>query len=77
MKKCEECKKFGNISLLLAKELHNIVVPWPFATWGVDILGPPPSPPTKGQVMFLLVGIDHFTQWIKVERVATISATNV
>lgn len=27
--------------------------------------------------MFLLVGIDHFTQWIKVERVATISATNV
>ena len=75
MKKCEECHKFYNISHLLVKELHNIKASWPFATWGVYIVGP--FPPAKGQVKFLLVGIDHFTKWIEAKLVAVVSTTNV
>nr|KYP57317.1 Uncharacterized protein K02A2.6 [Cajanus cajan] len=41
----------------------------------MDILGP--FPLAKGQVKFLIVAVDHFTKWIEVEAVATISANNV
>nr|KYP66810.1 Pol polyprotein [Cajanus cajan] len=59
----------------LTKELHLITTPWPFSMWGMDILGL--FPPAKGQVKFLIVAIDHFTKWIEVEAVATISTNNV
>jgi len=75
VKKCEECQKFGNISHLPAEEFHSIVAPWPFAIWGVDILEP--FPLSKEQVKCLLVGIDHFTKWIKVDTITTISAASV
>lgn len=75
MKKYEECLKFCNISHLLAKEVHTIVVPWPFTSWGVEILKP--FPPTKGQLKFLLVSIDHFIKQIEVEPITTISIANV
>jgi transposase InsO family protein len=34
---------------------------WPFAVWGVDILGP--SPRAVGGYRFLFVAIDKFTKW--------------
>jgi len=36
--KREECKKFGNISHPPVEELHNMVAPWSFATWGIEYL---------------------------------------
>ena len=38
----------------------NISSPWPFATWGIDIIGPLPQ--GKKQVKFLLVAINYFTK---------------
>ena len=73
MKKYEECQKFDNISHLPAEGLHNVMAPWPFVnlgsrySWTFSLV--------KGQVKFLLVGIDHFTKWIKVEPVSTILVT--
>ena len=48
----------------------TISSPWPFAQWGIDIVGPLPQ--GKGQVKFLLVAIDYFTKWVEVEALATI-----
>ena len=50
--------------------LTNISSPWPFSTWGIDILGTLPS--RKRQVKFLLVALDYFTKWVKVEPLAVI-----
>nr|KYP71885.1 Pol polyprotein [Cajanus cajan] len=41
----------------------------------MDILGP--FPVAKGQLKFLIVGIDYFTKWIEAEPLARITATNV
>nr|KYP64489.1 Pol polyprotein [Cajanus cajan] len=41
----------------------------------MDILGP--FPVAKGQLKFLLVGIDYFTKWIEAEALAKITAANV
>ena len=50
--------------------LTNISSPWPFSTWGIDIVGTLPL--RKRQVKFLLVAIDYFTKWVEVEPLAVI-----
>nr|KYP73371.1 Retrovirus-related Pol polyprotein from transposon 297 family [Cajanus cajan] len=75
VKKCIQCQKHGNLIHASAEQLHNITSPWPFAMWGMDILGP--FPLAKGQCKFLLVAVDYFTKWIEAEPLATITANNV
>ncbi len=38
-------------------------IPWPFAQWGLDIIGPLPRAP--GNKKFLIVAMDYFTKWIE------------
>lgn len=45
--------------------LQPIIVPFPFYQWGIDIVGPIPSRPS--QKKFLLVAVDYFSKWVKVE----------
>jgi transposase InsO family protein len=51
--------------------LQMIPPSWPFAVWGLDIVGP--SPRAIGEYRFLYVGIDKFTKWPKVTPVVKIS----
>src|SRR6185503_10875322 len=44
---------------------------WPFAVWGVDILGP--FPRAVGEYRFLYVAIDKFTKWPEVTPVVNIT----
>ena len=41
----------------------------------MDILGPLPMAP--GQKKFIIVAIDHFTKWIEVEAVSTITEARI
>nr|KYP56519.1 Uncharacterized protein Mb2253c family [Cajanus cajan] len=59
VQKCQACQKFSNLHQLPATALHSMQSAWPFAWWGMDILGP--FPIAKGQLKFLIVGIDYFT----------------
>ena len=70
IKKCDKCQRYGNVQWLPAERLTTIASPWPFAQWGINIVGPLPL--GKGQVKFLLVAIDCFTKWVEVEALATI-----
>ena len=49
--------------------------PWPFAQWGINIMGP--FPLRKKQLRFLIVVIDYFIKWVEVEPVATITEAKV
>ena len=49
--------------------------PWPFAQWGIDIMGP--FPLGKKQLRFLNVAIDYFTKWVEAELVTTIIEAKV
>ena len=60
VKRCDKCQRYGNVQRLLAERLTTITSPWPFAQWGIDIVGPLPQ--GKGQVKFLLVAINYFTK---------------
>jgi len=49
--------------------------PWPFAQWGIDIIGP--FPPGKKQLKFLIVAIDYFTKWVEAKLVTTITEAKI
>ena len=52
-----------------------MTAPWPFAQWGLDIMGQFPT--AVRQLKFLVVGIDYFTKWVEVEALATITEKNI
>jgi len=57
------------------EELRSIYSPWPFHTWGIDILGL--FPLAIRQMKYLIIAIEYFTKWIEVEPVAQITAHKV
>ena len=52
-----------------------MTAPWPFAQWGLEIMGPFPT--ALRQLKFLVVGIDYFTKWVEAEPLATITEKSI
>ena len=52
-----------------------MTAPWPFAQWGLDIIGSFPT--IMRQPKFLVVGIDYFTKWVEAKALATITKKNM
>ena len=75
VKTWNKCQRFSNIIRQPTEELTSIMALWPFAQWGLDIIGSFPT--TVRQLKFLVVGIDYFTKWVKAETLATITEKNV
>ena len=75
VKACDKCQKFSNVIRQPTEELTLIIAPWPFAQWGLNIMGP--FSITMRQLKFLIVGIDYFTKWVEPEVLASITEKNV
>ena len=43
--------------------LQNMMTPWPFLTWGLDLIGPI-NPPSKAHI-WILVATEYFTKWVE------------
>ncbi|XP_075665928.1 uncharacterized protein LOC142635693 [Castanea sativa] len=71
VKKCDKCQWFGHVQHIPRELLMSISSPWPFSTWGIDIVGPLPR--GKKQVKFLLVAIDYFIKSVEAELLAVIT----
>jgi hypothetical protein len=54
----------------VAQELQTIPITWPFAVWGLDLLGPFKKAP-RG-LTHLLITVDKFTKWVEARRLAKI-----
>uniref|UniRef100_A0A2N9J551 Integrase catalytic domain-containing protein n=1 Tax=Fagus sylvatica TaxID=28930 RepID=A0A2N9J551_FAGSY len=44
--------------------LHTMASPWPFSTWGMDVIGTITPKALNGHE-FILVAIDYFTKWVE------------
>ena len=75
VKTCDKCQRFNNAIRQPSEELTPITAPWPFAQWGLDIMGP--FLIATRQLKFLAVGIDYFTKWVEAEALATIIKKNI
>jgi len=63
------------IGIMPPEELRSIHNPWPFNTWGIDIMGS--FSLAVRQMKYLVVAIEYFTKWIKFEHVEQITTHKV
>ena len=75
VKACDKCQRFNNLIRQPSEELTPMTTPWPFAQWGLDIMGPFST--TIRQLKLLVVGIDYFTKWVEAEALTTITKKNI
>ena len=53
---------------------RSISTLYPFAIWGVDLIGLLPT--TPGQAKHAIVAIDYFTRWVEAESLTRITEAN-
>uniref|UniRef100_A0A2N9HIM2 Uncharacterized protein n=1 Tax=Fagus sylvatica TaxID=28930 RepID=A0A2N9HIM2_FAGSY len=71
VKRCEKCQLFAPAIHKPASQLNPISSPWPFAQWGLDLVGPLPR--ATGNRQWLIVATDYFTKWVEAEPLARIT----
>jgi hypothetical protein len=67
VRRCQGCQYFAKQQHVLTYKLFTIPPTWPFACWGLNMIGPLPTAP--GGFNRVLVAIDKFTKWIEVKPV--------
>jgi hypothetical protein len=63
-KGCQDYQRFGAIQMAPADLLHQIIKPWPFRGWGMDMIVQINPPTSKGH-KWLLAATDYFTKWVE------------
>jgi hypothetical protein len=71
VKSCKACQFHTKQIHTPAQTLQMIPPSWPFAVWGVDILGP--FPRAVGGYQYLFVAINKFTKWPEATPVVNIT----
>ena len=75
VRKCDQCQQLAPVLRSPAQDLISITSPWPFAQWGIDIVGPLPI--ALAQKKLLLVATDYFSKWIEAEAFSSIKDKDV
>jgi hypothetical protein len=75
VRRCQWGQYFTKQQHVLAYKLVTIPPTWPFACWGLDMIGPLPTAP--GGFNRVLVAIDKFIKWIEVKTVTCPKADRV
>jgi transposase InsO family protein len=73
VQRCEACQLLSKQQHLPAQQLQTIPVTWPFACWGLDMIGP--FKKAQGGYTHVLVAIDKFTKWTKYKPIASLTST--
>ena len=74
-RRCDKCQRFAKIPRAPSTQLKSMVSPWPFATWGIDIIGVLPI--AKGGAKYAIVAVDYFTKWVEAEPLTKITTRKV
>ncbi|KAK1557267.1 hypothetical protein Q3G72_021359 [Acer saccharum] len=72
--RCEACQKIANNIRQPPELLQSITSPWPFAMWGIDLIGPMPT--ATGGAKHAIVAVDYFTKWVEAEPLVHITEAN-
>ena len=65
--RCRGCQLFAKQIHLPALALRTIPIAWPFAVWGLDMVGSFKT--ARGGMTHFLVMVDKFTKWIEVKPI--------
>ena len=59
VRKCHQCQVYGVLKHMLPMSLYTMTSPWPFSTWGIDIIGKI-HPTTSNGHEFILVAMNSY-----------------
>jgi hypothetical protein len=74
VKQCNGCQRFSKHRNTPAAALKTIPLTWPFAVWGLDMVGPFKTAP--GGLTHLLVAVDKFTKWIEAKPIKKLDGSS-
>ena len=74
--KCCQCQVHGDLIHAPAQELHPITSPWPFAQWGLDLIGKIHPTSSNGH-KFIITATEYFTKWIEAIPMTYITGTQI
>ena len=63
VKTCHTCQVLGDAIHTHPNVLQDMTTPWPFHTWGLDLIGPI-NPPSNGYT-WILVATEYFTKLVE------------
>jgi ribonuclease HI/transposase InsO family protein len=72
VQRCEACQFLSKQHHLSTQQLQTIPVTWPFACWGLDMIGP--FKKAQGGYTHVLVAIDKFIKWIEYKPIASLTS---
>jgi hypothetical protein len=70
IRRCKACQRFASRPHAPAAELQPIPLSWPFAQWGLDMVGKLHKSWPGGHV-YMLMAVDKFTKWVEAAPVTT------
>jgi transposase InsO family protein len=76
VRRCHKCQIYTNKQNAPSHPLHNMVTPWPFSIWGIDVIGPITPKASNGH-RFILVAIDYFTKWVEAMSYTSVTRNSV
>ena len=63
VKRCHTCQVHGNLIHRPSTLLQDMKTPWPFHTWGLDLIGITINPPSGGY-KWILTATEYFKKWV-------------
>ncbi|XP_028074143.1 uncharacterized protein LOC114276559 [Camellia sinensis] len=75
-RRCHVCQFHGNFLHQPPEPLHLTTCSWPFAAWGMDIIGPF-VPPSLAGYRYILAVTDYFSKWAEAVALKDIKSTVV
>src|SRR4051812_16491718 len=71
--RCEGCHFYSDMSHKPASALKTIPLVWPFAVWGLDMVGLLRT--GRSGFTHVLVAVDKFTKWIEAKPIKNLEAS--
>ena len=69
---CHKCQVYADKVHVPPVPLNVLTSPWPFAMWGIDMIGRIEPTASNGH-RFILVAIDYFTKWVEAASYANVT----
>ena len=76
VKSYHDCQTHANLNHVSPSELYSMTSPWPFSTWGIDVIGRIAIKASNGHE-YILVAIDYFTKWVGTASYSIMKAKHV
>ncbi|XP_059663785.1 uncharacterized protein LOC132309497 [Cornus florida] len=74
-RRCDKCQRHGPMKHRPTEDLHVMANPWPFAQWGIDMVGPLPK--AVEQKEYVLLATDYFTKWVEAKAYSSMTHEQV